>query len=281
MSYADWITAARSKTDASWNLHKHLPSGMDFFVLLSSLCGIVGNLGQANYAAGNTYQDALAHYRISQGEKATSLDIGAMASVGIIAENTDFMGLMGHDEDVIRVVQEEEFHATLDIYLGPDAPQTDSEIGAQALVGMSTPQIYIDKGIELPSLLSQRLYASIARLGSHSSDGRLSNTQDSDGVNYFKAFRSATSADEASAVVLSALTSKLSRALSVAPEDLDPSKPLHQYGVDSLVAVELRNWFGKEFEASVTVLKIMNAVDVRAVAALIVIESTAKMQFAP
>jgi aryl carrier-like protein len=247
---------------------------MDFFVLLSSLCGIVGNLGQANYAAGNTYQDALAQHRVSQGEKATSLDIGAMASVGIIAENTDFIGLMGHDEDVIRVVQENEFHSALDIYLGPDAPAAESEMGAQALVGMSTPQVYIDKGIELPSLLSQRLYASIARLGSHSSDMNMSGSRDADGINYPSLFRSASSIEDASSVVISALTSKLSRALSVAPEDLDPSKPLHQYGVDSLVAVELRNWFGKEFEASVTVLKIMNAVDVRAVAALVVAEST-------
>ncbi len=251
---------------------------MDFFLLLSSLCGIVGNLGQANYAAGNTYQDALAHYRASQGEKATSLDIGAIASVGIIAENTDFMGLMGHDEDVIRVVQEGELHAVFDIYLGPDAPMTKSGVDVQALVGLSTPQVYMDNGIELPQLLSQRLYAPVARLSSHGANTMMSDTHDVDGLNYWKAFRSASSLSEAASVVLAALTSKLSRALSVAPEDLDPSKPLHQYGVDSLVAVELRNWFGKEFEANVTVLKIMNAVDMRAVAALVVDESSVKLQ---
>ncbi|KAF1974061.1 hypothetical protein BU23DRAFT_532398 [Bimuria novae-zelandiae CBS 107.79] len=278
MSYADWVAATESKTTASWNLHKLLPKGMDFFLFLSSLCGIVGNLGQANYAAGNTYQDALAYHRVSQGEKGTSLDIGAMASVGIIAENTEYMGLMGHDEDVIRVVQENEFHAVLDIYLGPDPPATGSEMAAQALVGMSTPQVYIDNGIELPTLLNQRMYAPLARLGAHSSDAT-ARADNANGINYAKAFRAATSADEASSVVLAALTSKLSRALSVAPEDLDPSKPLHQYGVDSLVAVELRNWFGKEFESIVTVLKIMSAVDVRAVATLVVEQSTVKKQY--
>lgn len=275
MSYADWVIATESKTTASWNLHKLLPKGMDFFIFMSSLCGIVGNLGQANYAAGNTYQDALAYHRRSTGEKATSLDIGAMANVGIIAENTEYMGLMGHDEDVIRVVQENEFHAVLDIYLGPDAPEFGTEMSTQALVGMSTPQVYIDNGIELPTLLNQRMYAPLSRLGARTADAAAASSMD--GINYAKAFRSATSADEASAVVLTALTSKLSRALSVAPEDLDPSKPLHQYGVDSLVAVELRNWFGKEFESIVTVLKIMGAVDIRAVAAIVVEESTVKM----
>lgn len=276
MSYEDWNTATEAKTTTSWNLHKILPQGMDFFVLFSSLSGIAGKIGQANYAAGDTYQDALAYHRVSQGEKGTSLDFGAMASVGILAENTDFMGKMGHDEDVIRVVQENEFHAVLDIYLGPNPPEIGTEMAAQALIGMSTPQVYIDNGIELPSLLNQRMYAPLARLGANTFES-IGGT-DVDGVNYAKAFRVATSTDEASSVVLAALASKLSRSLSIATEDLDPSKPLHQYGVDSLVAVELRNWFGKEFESNVTVLKIMGAADIRAVAALVAEESTVRRQ---
>lgn len=60
---------------------------MDFFILLSSICGITGQGGQANYAAGNTYEDALAHHRIAQGEKAVSLDLGVMVSEGFLSEN--------------------------------------------------------------------------------------------------------------------------------------------------------------------------------------------------
>lgn len=183
---------------------------------------------------------------------------------------------MGSDEDAIRVVQEDEFHAVLDVYLGPNPPATGTDMATQALIGMSTPRIYIENGIELPSLLNQRMYAPLARLGASTSDA--TGGTDLDGVNYAKAFRTATSTEEASSVVLAALASKLSRALSIASEDLDPSKPLHQYGVDSLVAVELRNWFGKEFESNVTVLKIMGAADIRSVAVLVAEESTVKRQ---
>jgi KR domain len=46
-----------------------LPPKMDFFIMLSSVSSIIGNVGQANYAAGNTFEDALAHYHTVHNEK--------------------------------------------------------------------------------------------------------------------------------------------------------------------------------------------------------------------
>jgi hypothetical protein len=62
---------------------------MDFFILLSSITGIVGTGGQANYAAANTYMDALALSRLESGEKAVSLDLGWIESAGNVAENKE------------------------------------------------------------------------------------------------------------------------------------------------------------------------------------------------
>lgn len=53
------------------------------------------------------------------------------------------------------------------------------------------------------------------------------------------------------------LVRKVSKALSIPPEDIDANKPLHAYGVDSLLAVELRNWFAKELNADVAIFDIM------------------------
>lgn len=75
------------KVQGSWNLHlctKDLP--LDFFVMHSSIVSILGNRGQSNYAAGNSFLDSLAAYRRAHGLCGQSINWGALA-VGMAAEN--------------------------------------------------------------------------------------------------------------------------------------------------------------------------------------------------
>jgi len=83
MSYEDWTAATRPKIQGSLNLHETMPKDLDFFVFLSSSAGVIGARGQANYAAGNSFQDSLAQYRREKGMNAVSLDLGPVLGVGV------------------------------------------------------------------------------------------------------------------------------------------------------------------------------------------------------
>lgn len=89
MSFQEWCAAISPKVQGTWNIHKLLPASLDLFVLLSSIAGVFGSIGQANYAAGNTFQDAFCLYRNRQGQKAVCLRLGIMSDIGIISENPE------------------------------------------------------------------------------------------------------------------------------------------------------------------------------------------------
>lgn len=87
-------------------------SQLDFFIMLSSMTGVAGNSSQANYAAGGSFQDALARHRAAQGLPAVSLDLGMVRSVGYVAETkgvADRLMKSGYrfveEEEVLRLIE--------------------------------------------------------------------------------------------------------------------------------------------------------------------------------
>jgi NADP-dependent 3-hydroxy acid dehydrogenase YdfG/acyl carrier protein len=60
---------------------------LDFFVMLSSVSALVGNVGQGSYGAANAFLDGFAHYRRSRGLPAIAINWGALAEVGVAARN--------------------------------------------------------------------------------------------------------------------------------------------------------------------------------------------------
>ncbi|NEO71583.1 type I polyketide synthase [Moorena sp. SIO3H5] len=100
MSWSQFTKVMAPKVQGTWYLHqltKDFP--LDFFVCFSSIASMLGSPGQSNYAAGNGFMDALAHYRRSMGLPGLSINWGAWASAGMAAslavQNQQRMESMG------------------------------------------------------------------------------------------------------------------------------------------------------------------------------------------
>ncbi|KAI1459907.1 hypothetical protein F4805DRAFT_35615 [Annulohypoxylon moriforme] len=267
MTYAQWELTMKSKVPASLNLHKLLPKDLDFFILLSSLNGVCGALAQSNYAGGCSFQDALARYRVAHGQKGVSIDIGWMRNIGIVAETQQYQRQRKSWDDMQKI-DDTELMALLSVLCDPSEP-VPSQTGSQVLLGLRTPADFLVKGQTPPTLLTRPLFAAFSHI-----IGEAKATSKDANVDIAATFKAATDTSERIQIVIKALTQKLARSMAISPDDVELNKPLSSYGVDSLMAVELRNWIGRDFQAGVAVFDIMGNVPVSAIGDLVVARST-------
>lgn len=79
--------------------------------------------------------------------------------------------------------------------------------------------------------------------------------------------KSASTTDDAAALVTSWLSAKLAQLLGIPGIDIDTTRPVHAYGIDSLVAIDLRNWFEREIGARIEIFTLMGNISLEELAA--------------
>lgn len=248
--------AIRPKVVGSWNLHHQLrKADLDFFVMLSSFAAVGGNSSQSNYAAGGTYQDALARHRAASGLPAVVIDLGMVKSVGYVAETkgvAERLIRMGYrpleEEEVLRLVESA-------IRTPLRSPQA-----CQVITG-------IDAGFNgdlagVPWRLEPR-FSGMTQVDS--SQVASQQTKDS-AVNIKDHLSCSKSLSEAVEVVCKAIVTKLSEMFMIPEAEIDQTLPMARFGVDSLVAVELRNWLAAQAQAETSIFDVMQASSLAALA---------------
>lgn len=227
-------------------------------------------MASSNYAGGCSAQDALALFRAANGQKALSLNIGWMRNIGLIAETGQYQRQRQEANDM-QQIDDTELLGFLTIACDPINPPGKSQV----LIGARTPAHALAEEQTPPALLDRPLWSTFSFIvGSDAGAGDGSSKQLAPDQAAGTLFRQAKDADERTQVVLRALAVKLARAMSISPDDVESSKPLSSYGVDSLMAVELRNWIGREFSAPVPVFKIMGGTPITEIANVIVAKSS-------
>lgn len=256
------------KAVGSWNLHTLLPSGMDFFILLSSASGLAGIKGQTNYDAGNTYEDALARYRVSQGEKATALDLGAMVDDGILAEDHSLLRRVlayGTLEPITRA----KYYGILDYCCDPArgvCPPKEAQIALGLGTGGGDGLESID--YQKQPMLQQLMLAGNRRQVGATGAGARGAQQAASNRERVEA---SSSPEEAANIVAEAIIKKLSKSLITMQDgaSVERDRPLSVLGVDSLLAIELRNWIVKEFKIDLAVFETQGTASLKTLSVLV------------
>ncbi|TVY30657.1 Ochratoxin highly reducing polyketide synthase ota1 [Lachnellula hyalina] len=243
MTAEDWDISTRSKV-----------TDLDFFVIISSVNGIFGGRAQANYAAGNTFKDALAHFRLAHGQKSVSIDLGMMLGEGVVAESDSLLASMrriGHLMDI----ELRELLALLEYYCNPHLPLL-GDIDAQILVGIEMPSAVLAKGIDLHHSIHRPIFRHLFQM-SIQDPGADAYLPGAIKVDRAAGLREAKSEDDAVNLVIEWFSGKVAQILGLSKADIDLNKPVHTYGIDSLVAMDLKNWFMKEVGAEITVFLLL------------------------
>ncbi|KAK0702400.1 reducing type I polyketide synthase [Lasiosphaeris hirsuta] len=271
MTIDEYHGALACKLQGTWNLHNTaLEQGLvlDFFTLLSSISGVVGQKGQANYAAGNAVLDAFAVYRQGLGLAANSVDLGVIEDIGYIhdhdglQQNLDTSIWTGINEGLLRRILE------YSIYQQQDPSQVLNPASTtQLITGIPVPQPD-ESGLARDARFAPLFIRAGASAGGSGGSGS------GDGAREIQAFlllAKSKGADPA-AVVAAAIeiTNKHFTKTLRLTEPIESARPLATYGLDSLAAVEIRNWVRMTLGAELTTLEIVNATSLVALSEKIV-----------
>ncbi|KAJ5494350.1 hypothetical protein N7463_010437 [Penicillium fimorum] len=253
MTFDDWTQSTQSKIRGTLNLH-HLFSekkSLTFFVALSSVASVIGNMGQANYSAGNGFIDALMEWRHSHGLPGHSINIGLVP---------DASGLSDLAEDP---EQRRRRYKHLE----------GTEILTHELQTLM--RVIINSKLSLPSQIIAGMTDSLSRSNGSTAwvldrkfDYRLcvvvEDAQDS--IQTSTLLKEADSIDAATEVVLNTLSEYLADAMATTADAIDSDLPLSALGVDSLKATAVQNWVSRELGSELSSFEFLGSQPTKALA---------------
>ncbi|TIA62468.1 polyketide synthase [Aureobasidium pullulans] len=259
MTTDDFNAVVNPKVTGTLNLHNTLGSSkLDFFIALSSVAGVVGNRGQAAYAAANVFLDTFMAHRNAQGLPGTSLDLTAVSDVGYLADNSE------RAADVLR-------------NLGGETIEESEILGllTAAVTGKITASNnHVITGLKIQPG-SEPFWSHDAKFSNLLAAAVSQTSQEGGNVNVPlpQALKTAGTSDKALEVLYAALVTKLAAVLMLSVEEMEPSAAVASYSLDSLAAIEVRNWIAREADANVQVLELLTSPSLMELAKLILKKS--------
>ncbi len=235
------------KVQGAWLLHTLLTNEpLDFFVLFSSVASTVAIAGQGNYAAANAFMDALAHLRSAQGRPGLSINWGPWGEVGMATK----LDLIDHFErrGLFPMTSAHGIQA-MERVMGQVYPQL-------TIVGVDWPLF----GQWYPKGISPRLVRDLTAPPTNTETGDESTTtQTGDIVTQILAIADET---ERRAALQQQIHTIVARVMRLNLNRCDPDQPLNSLGLDSMIAIELKNQLEHDLRVTVTVVELLQGTSV-------------------
>ena len=255
MSYDDFSTAMQPKVSGTAYLNEVFESSsLQFFIMLSSIASIAGPRSQANYAAGNAFQDELARSRADSRAHYLSLNLGMIDESDVIASNPELR------RSAIRAgcipLQLSELFALLEYAMSSQARQ---EKLSQVAIGFDRQSLLES---QRSGLLEIPLFNHLVANTDKNDDA--STAQGSKAVD--KAIVAAEDLDEVHDIVATAIAKQISTLLAVDVENINLDSPIENLGLDSLIAIELKAWITRTLQAAMQTSEILDTPNIRSLA---------------
>lgn len=251
MTPQDLAAMLRAKTQGTWGLHRLTASmNLDFFVLFSSNSSLLGGRDLAHYTAANQFLDAFAHYRCALGLPAIAINWGAWPHFG---------GTSDTDRDRL--------------YRGGLVPMPwEGALAALGLlISLDVRQAFVgnfDWSVLRPLYESQK---SIPLLEHISNLAAVPGAEHQPTAPRFKPLLSdlaAVAGPDREPALLHYLVDTLASILRTETAAIDPDRPVTDFGVDSLIALEFRNRLDSDLQVSITTVSILKGPSLRQLARL-------------
>jgi acyl carrier protein len=239
----------RPKLLGAWNLHQAtLHDSIDMFVLYSSSATVVGNPGQGAYVAANLYLDALALHRRSLGLPALSIGWGAIKDTGFLTRHEGVAGML-------------KARTGLDATPAHEALADLGRLSAVGAIRVSVGRFDIQRVSQTLAAVRAPRFIPILPKGAEA------NLQAQETLSQLLAKVPAT---DRRALILARVQAHGARVLSTSAAQIKVDQPLAELGLDSLMAVELAVALECDVGQPVSVMKLLGAGSLAAIAELVV-----------
>ncbi|KAM5383494.1 hypothetical protein ACJZ2D_001943 [Fusarium nematophilum] len=247
----DFAKVFGPKVRGTQNLHELLmDQKLDFFIMFSSLASVVGNRGQANYAASNLFMSAIAEQRRAKGLAASVMHIGMVLGVGYVSSTgayeaalRSFNYMAISETDLLNMFSQA-------ILVG----QPGSAHAPELITGLNRYSLEPDA--------QKYFWRDNMRFSHHTLEEERQERSSTTKISISQRLAEAKGPAEILAIVEDEFCNKLERLLQAESGSIKTSQTLLGLGVDSLVAAEIRSWFLKELDVDTPVLEILNTASI-------------------